>query len=204
MPNCIAVAAAFQVRLALEIMFEGTQGAGDLGRVQSNGLPAGQGQILRIGDAVTLAYQEGGASGGEAGGAATPGPQVILEWFGGSEADMVADAVVAVVLQAAGEPPGLADVEIQRHWALQAGDLETAAAAELGILTSLLGAQFGPARVDLAQGLIFVDVDGRHVIVNSKSGKVQCAEDVLRLRVERAIGRMQAAMAPCEVAETHL
>eukprot|EP00887_Chlorella_sp_A99_P001920 scaffold18.g1920.t1 len=191
-----------EVRLALEIMFEGTQGAGDLGRVQSNGLPAGQGQLLRIGDAVTLAYHEGAAAGPagarDGGAAGAVGPHVVLEWCGGSEADMVADTVVAVVLQAAGEPPGLGAVEVARQQALATGDLEAAAAAELGILTSLLGAQFGPARVDAAQGLIFVDVDGKHVIVNAKSGKVQCADEPLRARVQAALVRMQQALAPCE------
>lgn len=181
------------MRLALEVMFEGMQGAGDLGRVDSNGLPSGGGQILRIGDALTLAYQpsKGSSSVGT----------ITLEWCGGSDADMVADAAVAVVLQAAGQPPALPAFEVQRHKALAAGDAAAAEAAELGILTSLLGAQFGPARVDADQGLIFVEVDGQHVVVNSKSGKVRCADDVLRGRVEKALGRMQAALSPLDVSD---
>ena len=75
----------------------------------------------------------------------------MLEWCGGSDADMVADAVVAVVLGAAGQPPGLPAIEVQRHQAMKAGDPEAAERAELGIITSLLGAQFGPARVDADQ-----------------------------------------------------
>lgn len=137
-----------QVRLALEMMFEGTQGAGDLGRVDSNGLPAGKGQILRIGDAVTLTYQPSQAAAASSSGS---GGHIVVEWCGGSDADMVADAVVAVVLGAAGQPPGLPAIEVQRHQALKAGDAEAAERAELGIITSLLGAQFGPARVDADQ-----------------------------------------------------
>lgn len=134
------------MRLALEMMFEGTQGAGDLGRVDAaGGSPTKGGQILRIGDAVTLTYQPVEAASGASSGHA------ILEWCGGSDADMVADAVVAVVLQAAGQPPGLPAIEVQRHQALKAGDLEAVAAAELGIITALLNAQFGPARLDADQ-----------------------------------------------------
>lgn len=136
-----------QVRLALEMMFEGTQGTGDLGRVDAvagqGGSGSGSGHaMLRIGDAVTLTYQPGaGSSGGH----------VVLEWCGGSDADMVADAVVAVVLGAAGQPPGMEGAEALRRKALAAGDTEGVERAELGILTSLLGAQFGPARVDADQ-----------------------------------------------------
>lgn len=49
------------------------------------------------------------------------------------------------------------------------------------------------------QGLIFVDVDSKHVIVNTKSDKVQCADEALRVRVERALRRMAAALQPCAV-----
>jgi cleavage and polyadenylation specificity factor subunit 3 len=133
------------VRLALEMMFEGTQGTGDLGRVDAAGPQPGGGQVLRIGNAVTLAYQP--SEPGNAGGSG----RIVLEWCGGSDADMVADAVVAVVLQAAGQPPGLSAIEVQRHKALQAGDHEAAEHAELGIVTALLNAQFGPARVDTDQ-----------------------------------------------------
>lgn len=185
-----------EVRLALEMMFEGTQGAGDLGRVDAaDSSGRGGAQMLRIGDAVTLTFQPSEAAASGASGTA------VLEWCGGSDADMVADAVVAVVLQAAGQPPGLPAIEVQRHKALAAGDVEAAAAAEAGIITSLLGAQFGPARVDADQGLIFVDVDGQHVVVNAKSGKVQCADSSLKERVERALGRMQAALSPLDVSD---
>ena len=152
LPTLTCPPPCMQVRLALEMMFEGTQGAGDLGRVDSNGLPAGKGQILRIGDAVTLTYQPSqaaSASGSDSGSGS--GGHIVLEWCGGSDADMVADAVVAVVLGAAGQPPGLPAIEVQRHKALKSGDAEAAERAELGIITSLLGAQFGPARVDADQ-----------------------------------------------------
>lgn len=46
-----------------------------------------------------------------------------------------------------------------------------------------------------------MDVDGQHVVVNAKSGKVQCADGGLRERVERALGRMRAALSPLDVCD---
>ena len=48
------------------------------------------------------------------------------------------------------------------------------------------------------QGLIFVDVDGTHVVINVKSSKVQCADRGLRARVEKALQRMSSALQPCD------
>ncbi len=39
-------------------------------------------------------------------------------------------------------------IEAERLKAIQAGDMEAVSHAELGILTALLSAQFGPTRVD--------------------------------------------------------
>ena len=182
-----------EVRLALEIMFEGVQGTGDLGAVSA----AASGQLLRIGNVVTIAYE--GPSEKERTESEKESGKVVLEWTGGSEADMIADAVVAVILQAAGQPPGVSEAEVARHKALQAGDVDAAAQAEVGLMVALLSAQFGPAKVDTEQGIIFVDVDGKHVVINTKGGKVQCADEALKARVEKALSRLEAAMNPCEV-----
>ena len=80
-----------QVRLALELMFEGTQGTGDLAQVTGT-----TGEILRIGTAVTITYQAKTEQ--------QPRPCVILEWEGGPMNDMIADAVIAVILQVCGPP----------------------------------------------------------------------------------------------------
>ena len=82
--------ACVQVRLALEVVFEGAQGSAspDLGCV--TGSP--DGNVLRVCDVITLTH--------------TPAPggagKLALEWEAGSLADTVADAVVAVVMQVGG------------------------------------------------------------------------------------------------------
>jgi cleavage and polyadenylation specificity factor subunit 3 len=185
-----------EVRLALELMFEGVQGTGDLGAVSATS----SGQVLRIGGAVTVAYeQQAEETNEEEEQPKKKKARVVLEWTGGSEADMIADAVVAVVLQAAGQSPGLSEAELARHKAMQAGDAQGAAKAEVGFMAALLGAQFGEAKVDHEQGIIFVDVDGKHVVVNSKNGSVQCVDEGLKARVEKALNRLTAALTPCEV-----
>jgi len=78
--------AVFQARFALEVFFEGVEGSAALGQVHSSG---SQG-ALRIGDRVTLTHQPSGAdSRGFA----------ILEWEASERADMIADAVVATLMQ---------------------------------------------------------------------------------------------------------
>ena len=83
---------AVQVRLALEVMFEGTKGDTDLGQVTPGATQEpGVCQTLRVGDAVTVSYKPKDEGSDPA--------QVVLEWEGGSTSDMVADAVIAIVLQ---------------------------------------------------------------------------------------------------------
>ena len=79
---------SLQVRLALEIIFEGVQGASDVGTVQAT---SAAGDVLRIADMLTLTHQPAAGSGSSA--------SLILEWEGGPMGDMLADAITAVILQ---------------------------------------------------------------------------------------------------------
>ena len=87
----LSISRACKVRLALEVMFEGTKGDIDLGSVKPAKPQAPDiSESLRMGDAVTVSYkaQQG----------ADPA-QVVLEWEGSSTSDMLADAIIAIVLQ---------------------------------------------------------------------------------------------------------
>lgn len=80
-----------QVRLALEVMFEGTKGDTDLAQITAIvSQEAGVSQSLNVGNAVTISYKAEERS--------YPA-HVVLEWEGGSTSDMVADAVIAIILQ---------------------------------------------------------------------------------------------------------
>ena len=78
-----------QVRAQLQLLIEGVEGTGDIGTVDGEALPGG-GCVLRIAHAVTVTHRPAEGDTQE---------HVVLEWQAGTAADMVADAVVAVILQ---------------------------------------------------------------------------------------------------------
>lgn len=80
---------SIQVRSQLELLIEGVQGTGDIGLIDGQATEDG-GCILRIAQCVTLTHRP-----------AADGMQehVVLEWEAGASSDMIADAIVAVILQ---------------------------------------------------------------------------------------------------------
>jgi cleavage and polyadenylation specificity factor subunit 3 len=170
------------VRLALEVAFEGVEGSGRLpvrssSRSRSRSAePAGEKKSkekekqARDGAAEAEARRELEAQEGDEEEAVTVGGLVtvrhrradpsrghgrhaIVEWEGGALADLVADAVVAVVLQSAGEPRAAARADAARRAALGRGDRAAAREAEADLVAALLRAQFGRVtRVRLGGG----------------------------------------------------
>lgn len=156
-----------QVRLALELVFEGLQAAGlPGGSIKSGGNGSEQNTAqhsLRIGDAVTVTLaapaqplvgtapsaKQAAAQAAKADGAATPAaklgasvqdgdggdaapqpPQhLLLEWQGGALPDMLADAVIAVLLQVLILNHPTCDYTIQAVAALAAWPLQFGKAA---------------------------------------------------------------------------
>jgi len=153
------------VRLALEVAFEGIEGSGRLavrssrsrsrsvepqkeGQEQDGGKGKGEqrGQAgdeqeeeeeaVTVGGVVTVRHRPANPEQGH-------GRHVVIEWEGGALGDLVADAVVAVVLQAAGEPRAAARADAARRAALGRGDRAAARDAEADLVAALLRAQFG-------------------------------------------------------------
>jgi len=202
-----------EVRLALELMFEGAGGRAELGGVTSPPAPSkaradsSGAAIIRVGGCVDVEHAPGGGPGG--------GDQVVLTWAGGPGGDLVADAVVAVTLAAAGEPPAARAAEGARSRAAAAGDAGGVAAAEAALLTALLAAQFGDARAEppavsaALPSSITVTCGGCAVAVDVKSGVVREASGeegggaaaALADRVGRAAKRVRAALRPLAGAE---
>lgn len=93
---------------------------------------------------------------------------MLIEWEGGKVSDLVADAVVAVLLQASveqgeGQGPGPAaalDAAMAARAAAGSDDCDVVVQAECSAVAALLGAQFGPTRVDHASGEVHVQVRG--------------------------------------------
>lgn len=82
------------MRLALEIIFEGVQGASDVGTVRGT---SAAGDVLRIADMLTLTHQPASAQ--------STSNSVTLEWEAGPMGDMLADAITAVILQVPAATP---------------------------------------------------------------------------------------------------
>ena len=72
----------------------------------------------------------------------------LVEWSSDPLTDMIADAVLSVILQLAEEPAGLAEAEKAHKNALEAKDKDGAANARLRIVAAMLGVQFGEPDVD--------------------------------------------------------
>lgn len=188
------------IRLALEVMFEGIDGSGHfpVTTAQPPAAAAGsskqgpdtQEQCLEVGEIVRVRYRPANTALGY-------GTHVVLEWAGGSKGDVVADAVLAVLLQTAGEPAEAAAAEQRRQAALVSGDVAAAVAAELQLAGMLLAAQFGPVDVNETTGQISWAVDGVAVAVDVVGGKVSCESEALRGRVEKVMQRIQEALKPC-------
>jgi cleavage and polyadenylation specificity factor subunit 3 len=197
-----------EIRLALEIMFEGIEGAGHLpvksaqppgssssssGPGASKAGPASsadvQEECVEVGEIVRVRYRRANDTLGY-------DTHVVLEWAGGSKGDVVADAVLAVLLQTAGEPAGAAELELRRATALADGDVGAAVLAELQLAGMLLAAQFGPVDVNETTGQISWNVDGVEVVVDVVGGKVSCESEALRVRVEKVMLRIHEAMKP--------
>jgi cleavage and polyadenylation specificity factor subunit 3 len=146
--------------------------------------------VVSINDIVTVRYRPAAPLKGY-------GAHVVVEWEGGSQGDLLADAVIAVLLQAAEEPPAASAAEAARRAALQQGDAAGAAAAEMALAAELLKVQFGSVRVDVENGVLVVDLDGVECVVDAGLSKVSCADERLRQRVERVMQRVAEAMRPC-------
>jgi len=146
---------------------------------------------VTVGDTITVGYRLANAELGYE-------SHAVVMWRGGAVGDMLADAVVAVILQAAGEPPAAAAAEAARAAAIAEGDAEGAVAAEMSLLAALLRAQFGgEVEVDVAALEVRFTVDGVALVVDHRSAKVACEDEGLRGRVERALARVTQAMRPC-------
>ncbi len=191
------------VRLALELTFD------DVAAVEvihdedgntpqedkMNGAEKDSEITLKIGDEVTVTHT-------------SSGDRVLLEWIGGGKADMIADAVIAMILQSADEPAGICEVEESMLNLIKSGDRRGAMLAEMKLISQLLDVQFGSSTVDEKQGIIFVDVDGKHVFLttdmDSGDVTVRCADTALKARVEKAVSRMKAALLPTRIIDPEL
>ena len=96
---------------------------------------------------------------------------------------MIADATIALILQAAGDPPGIFEAEEDMVKSIKSGDAEGAQKAEAKLIAKLLHAQYGCAEINEKQGNIIVQDDDKHKIVNERAATDKCPDAALQARV---------------------
>eukprot|EP00192_Tetraselmis_astigmatica_P006958 CAMPEP_0117682844 /NCGR_PEP_ID=MMETSP0804-20121206/19958_1 /TAXON_ID=1074897 /ORGANISM="Tetraselmis astigmatica, Strain CCMP880" /LENGTH=721 /DNA_ID=CAMNT_0005493147 /DNA_START=103 /DNA_END=2265 /DNA_ORIENTATION=- len=176
------------VRLALEAMFEGVDALHVACASPTASNRDVEEQPITVGDSLTITpvLGKGGSN-----------PHVIIEWQGGAPGDIVADAVMAVLLKMSREPMGLEAASSLHATAMAKGDEDAVTQAEIKMLGLMMQAQFGNVEVDEDLGLLRIDLDGQLVTVDHMTDTVTCDNDVLRQRVDKARVRMLQAMRPC-------
>jgi len=146
-------------------------------------------QALRVGE--WLIVEEGERRPGAA-------PHVVLQWESDPVADMLADSVVAIILQMQDSP--IARAETAREAALRAEDMEGVRKAELEIVHKLMQAHFGPAQLDEEAGCIAFETAGAPCTVHHQPhpamALVECVDEALKTRVERVLKRLEGALRP--------
>mmetsp|Transcript_56 Transcript_56/g.178 ORF Transcript_56/g.178 Transcript_56/m.178 type:complete len:612 (-) Transcript_56:1110-2945(-) len=97
--------------------------------------------------------------------------KVRLDWISNPEADLIADGVVALVLQLEDEPPSLSSVQKQFFDAPEGiQELE----AKLNIAHILMKAHFGDVHCDLGTRILSFAYGSHDVVVHIDSGQVEC------------------------------
>ena len=126
----------------------------------------------------------------------------LVEWSSDPLTDMIADAVLSVILQLEEEPAGLAEAEDAHKKALRAKDQAAAAGARLRIVATMLGVQFGHPEVDDATQTLRLRVENTDCEVRYATRDVDCAAPAVKARVETALERIDMAIADSSFART--
>lgn len=201
----------WEVRLAVEQLFEGVHSVRTVTEPHMvEGAAGAAGPNNGSGDSKKGVKVGGGAAATAAvrvsvGGKVTMTPNaaastLVLEWNSDPVADMVADAIVAVVMGLE-EEPALQAAEESLRKARAREDAEAAEAAELAILSALLAAQFGRVETNEELRLLEFSVDGVSVTVRHNDKTIECEDSGLRERVERALRRVETALYPVDIGE---
>jgi cleavage and polyadenylation specificity factor subunit 3 len=145
------------------------------------------------GGALTIVKRPAGDAGVE---------HALIEWSSDPLTDMIADAVLSVILQLEEEPEGLAEAEDAHKAALEARDKKAAANARLRIVAAMLGVQFGHPDVEEETQTLRLKVDNAACEVRYATRDVECADAATKARVETALERIDMAIADSSFART--
>jgi cleavage and polyadenylation specificity factor subunit 3 len=172
-------------------------------------------EMVRIGDSVTVLRCDPCDPCEEEENTQRLSNRIVLEWVGGGSNDAIADAVIALVLLLDDDDVFEEENDECCSSSQEEGEKEGEKKEKKeknhrhhDVLRRVLNAQFGDTRVDEKTGTMFVDVDGKHVIVEQLEQleqldredrgidadrgpiRVTCADGALKARVEVAVARL--------------
>ena len=120
----------------------------------------------------------------------------LLQWDADPINDMIADAVLSVILQLEEEPEHLTRAEAAHRDAMKNKDKAGVQAARLRIVAAMLGVQFGePRAIDEENQVVELRVENADVAVRYGNRDVDCADAAVKSRVETALERIDMAIA---------
>ena len=126
----------------------------------------------------------------------------LIEWYCEPLTDMIADAVLSVILQLEDEPKGLVEAEEMHKAAIAARDKTGAAAARLRIVAAMMGVQFGEPDVNEETQTLKMRIDNVNAEVKYATRDVECDDPGVKARVEVALERIDVAIADASFSRT--
>jgi len=131
---------------------------------------------------------------------------VVMEWESDPMSDMIADSIVAVVLQLE-ENPGTGLVKVKPEPGTEGKAGEGGAevnprVVDVRAINALLRAIFGDVSLEegegVGEGKLTVTLDGKVAVVDAKSRQVDCEDEGLGEQVRVALRRIETAMLPID------
>ena len=120
----------------------------------------------------------------------------LLQWDADPMNDMIADAVLSVILQLEDEPEHLTAAEAAHKRAMKNKDVAGVQTARLRIVAAMLGVQFGePRQIDEEAQMVELRVENTDVAVRYGTRDVDCEDAAVKARVETALERIDVAIA---------
>eukprot|EP01121_Diplochlamys_sp_Union-15-3_P014906 TRINITY_DN4819_c0_g1_i2.p1 TRINITY_DN4819_c0_g1~~TRINITY_DN4819_c0_g1_i2.p1 ORF type:complete len:235 (+),score=33.50 TRINITY_DN4819_c0_g1_i2:195-899(+) len=119
--------------------------------------------------------------------------KVTLEWVSNPVNDMLADSIVAVILQIESNPSSMrvGPVAEISHFGKESKH-------HLEKIQMLFSKHFGDVQADYHRGIIVINVDGTTAAINFKTHEIECEDPQLKSRVVSLLKHISSAVFPVE------
>ena len=151
-----------------------------------------------VGERVRINYVYGAVT-GDAKSEVPETDTIILEWESSPANDLLADAIVAVILNGEPESKDIVEAEARREAARKEGDVDKVLQMDMIIAEQLLVAQFG--NCDRDGESLAVEADGVTARILWEDAKIDCDDGPFKDRLALVVGRIKRALQPVSLAD---